>query len=153
MSKLTIKSARSGATYKFGDYSVSFKETPAKKDSLERNLVHVTMNKGKESVWELYFFYKGDYCSHGDLLNVGSTKVGTKQAAEELDFLFHCFEDYQYKKGIVHSAGRTNIKFGNFLRKHRGWKTELVGSATMDIQKKISQKNNRLPTIMRRKVK
>jgi hypothetical protein len=138
--KINIKNKKS--TYSLGKYKVIFYENSPETNTQARNFCSIELISRREVLWSLYFFHKDNHASLGDL-NDHTKQEGTLKAVIELDLLWHCLEDYFQKKGIKTVSGRTNTKFGRFLKKIRGWKNKPVNKHCTDIEKIVTKKNNK----------
>lgn len=148
MSELKVSKKGKSTFYKVGNYRVIFSEKKFEKNGLGRDFCNILMKNGKEEVWDFRFFYSGKSASFGDIRNIGSTKVQTRKAAQELDLMFHCIENYLSKKGVERIAGRTNHRFGVFLRKSRRFGSKKVNAVTRDVVRRINPKKSPLPSLM-----
>jgi hypothetical protein len=135
------------STYRLNNYKVKFTEEVAVSD-IARDMCSIEMYEGKKPLWKFAYFHKNGIASFSDLINIGKTKEGTRRAAEQLDLMFHCMENYMHEKGITQISGRTNHKFARFLRRSRGYSLRKVNEVTRDVKKRVSKKKNPLPSIM-----
>jgi hypothetical protein len=149
--KLESKIGKTKSVYSYGDYKLTFSNRRAP-NKQSRDLCDIKMFNGKDVVWQFYYLHSGDHASLGDLKTGSGSKPRTFKSTRELDFLFHCLEDYFYKTGIKTVLGRTNPVFGRFLNK-RGWKNLVKKESFLDVEKRITKKGNKPIGAFRKKRK
>lgn len=132
-------------TYRFKDYSVSFKDNKPK--LLSNGFCAVMLKVRNKPVFEMNYFYQNGVARLEDLYPIDQNRIGSKEAAKEVDFLFHCLETHLHKSGLKAPMARTHKGFATFLAQ-RGWILQRKTKTLIEIKKKLTKRNNFLPSIM-----
>ncbi|MFA5361281.1 MAG: hypothetical protein WC290_02430 [archaeon] len=135
-------------TYKVKDYVLLFNNQ--KPSGLRGGFCSAKMTLKNKPILSFQYFYSENRARLEDLCIVDSTQIGTSSLAKELDLMMHLLEKHLKKQGLTFTSVNTHKGFAKFLLQ-RNWRISQKNNANYTLEKKLTQRNNPLPGIMRGK--